>query len=536
MRILSLLLALPLANKTIIGYGFVLVAVGVAIILASSVFTMLLPSLLPNQQSAFATFPGENGLIAFSGTTDGPTPAGIYVINSDGTSQTRINAEKGYGSGSIAPAWSPDGSKIAFTRYDEFGTVSNVNVMNYDGNNQIALTNYPIDSHIYNIMGSWSPDGSKIAFTSTRVGAQSDIYVMNAADGGQVQRLTTNTSEDQYPDWSPDGSKIVFESNRDGNFEIYLMNPEGTSQTRLTNTNEHEDLPSWSPDGSKMVFQSGPNPDIYIMNADTTGRKQLTSMGAEHPAWSPQGDKIAFRRDREIYVMDAADGSNQVRLTGEQLINEALPDWGTQTALPPPEEDTTPPVLTVPEDMVVEATSEQGAEVTYTVTAQDDVDGNATLEEDGTTVTQDNVGGDIDISCEPASGTTFPIGNTTVQCSATDEASNTGTESFTVTVNPPSPSPPTPTPKQIIDRLISTVENLDDNVPQSVKTSLIAALKQVSNILSDNNPNNDESACSRFGAFINQINANERRDTLTADQADELRTQAEEIRDLFLGC
>jgi HYR domain len=77
----------------------------------------------------------------------------------------------------------------------------------------------------------------------------------------------------------------------------------------------------------------------------------------------------------------------------------------------------------------------------------------------------------------------FPVGDTEVECSATDEAGNTGTASFTVTVNPP-PSPPSPPPlKQAIDKLISTIQNLDDNVPQSVKTSLTAALKQVSNIL-----------------------------------------------------
>jgi hypothetical protein len=63
-------------------------------------------------------------------------------------------------------------------------------------------------------------------------------------------------------------------------------------------------------------------------------------------------------------------------------------------------------------------------------------------------------------------------------------------------------------------------------------------LKQVSNILTDDNPNNDESAaCGRFDTFINQVNAAERRDRLTAEQADDLRTQAEDIRDvLLLGC
>jgi hypothetical protein len=129
----------------------------------------------------------------------------------------------------------------------------------------------------------------------------------------------------------------------------------------------------------------------------------------------------------------------------------------------------------------------------------------------------------------------FPIGDTEVECSATDEAGNTATASFIVTVNPP-PSPPPPL-KQAIDELISTIQNLDDdNVPQSVKTSLTAALKQVSNILSDDNPNNDKAGCGKLGAFINQVNANERRGgTLTPNQADDLRTQAEDIRDA-LNC
>jgi Ca2+-binding RTX toxin-like protein len=108
-----------------------------------------------------------------------------------------------------------------------------------------------------------------------------------------------------------------------------------------------------------------------------------------------------------------------------------------EVVTPPPQEeqDTTPPTLTVPEDITAEATSPDGAVVRFEVTAEDNVDGAATLEEDdGTTVTQDDVGGDITISCDPPSGSTFPIGSTEVVCTATDEAGNTGTASFTVTV------------------------------------------------------------------------------------------------------
>jgi hypothetical protein len=294
-----------------------------------------------------------------------------------------------------------------------------------------------------------------------------------------------------------ENGKIAFSSQRDGDYyEIYVMDADGSNPTRLTNNASLDSYPSWSPDGTKIAFFS-----------------------ARHGGGAFQ-----------IYVMDA-DGSGQKNISNN-LANDYFPDWGTASAAEPPEEDTTPPTLTVPEDIVVEATGEQGAEVTYTVTAEDNVDGSATLEEDGTTVTQDDIGGDIDISCEPASGTTFPIGDTEVECSATDEAGNTGTASFTVTVNPPSPLTPA---QEVIDELISTIQNLDDNVPQGVKTSLIAVLNEVLNILNDNNPDNDESACGTLDAFINQVNANETSDTLTADDADELSTQGEDIRNA-LNC
>jgi Ca2+-binding RTX toxin-like protein len=105
---------------------------------------------------------------------------------------------------------------------------------------------------------------------------------------------------------------------------------------------------------------------------------------------------------------------------------------------PPPEEDTTPPTLTVPEDIVFEATSAEGAQVTFTVTAEDNVGGTATLDENNMLI-QDNIGGSIIISCDPPSGSTFPIGETIVQCTATDEAGNTATASFTVTVQDTTP-------------------------------------------------------------------------------------------------
>jgi Tol biopolymer transport system component len=116
-------------------------------------------------------------------------------------------------------------------------------------------------------------ENGKIAFMSTRDGNW-EIYVMNA-DGTNPTRLTNNDDLDQDPDWSPDGEKIVFISDRDGNTEIYVMNADGTGQTRLTNTRSFELAPVWSPDGTKIAFIRDNN--IIVMNADGTGQTRLTN-------------------------------------------------------------------------------------------------------------------------------------------------------------------------------------------------------------------------------------------------------------------
>jgi hypothetical protein len=90
---------------------------------------------------------------------------------------------------------------------------------------------------------AWAQAG-RIAFASNRDG-NFEIYVMNA-DGSGVTRLTNNPAND-WPSWSPDGKRIAFDSNRDGNFEIYVMNADGSGQTNLTNNQAEDWGPSWSP-------------------------------------------------------------------------------------------------------------------------------------------------------------------------------------------------------------------------------------------------------------------------------------------------
>lgn len=98
--------------------------------------------------------------------------------------------------------------------------------------------------------------------------------------------------------------------------------------------------------------------------------------------------------------------------------------------------------------------------------------------------------------------------------------------SYTVECPQPMPS----TPAEATTELISDIESLGDDVPQGTKTSIAAPLKEASDILTDDNPNNDKSACGKLDASIRQIDASERRGTLTEEQANNLRTQATDIR------
>ncbi len=120
---------------------------------------------------------------------------------------------------------------------------------------------------------AWSPDGTRIAFAFNRDGRYyRSIYVMNA-DGSGVERLTNNSAHDVGPAWFPDGARIAFASDRDGNgSDIYVMDADGSGVKRLTNNSAYDWDPAWSPDGARIAFASdrdGNWADIYVMRVAT---------------------------------------------------------------------------------------------------------------------------------------------------------------------------------------------------------------------------------------------------------------------------
>jgi TolB protein len=175
-----------------------------------------------------------------------------------------------------------------------------------------------------------TPTG-RIAFQSERDG-NFEIYIINA-DGTLLSRLTNDPAVDVFPAWSPNGNQLVFTSDRNGNPDIYLVNADGTGLKQITKDPAADALPAWSPDGKGIAFTSNRtgNDEIFLMNVDGTGLKQITNNPAmdAFPAWSPDGARIAFTSDRdvnlEIYAMNM-DGSDLRRLTNDPA-KDANPIW-----------------------------------------------------------------------------------------------------------------------------------------------------------------------------------------------------------------
>lgn len=168
----------------------------------------------------------------------------------------------------------------------------------------------------------------QIAFFTGRDG-NFEVYVMDV-DGSRQKNLTNHPSSDLRPAVSPDGTRILFDTNRTGDFEVFVMKADGTNQTNLTLSAANEGSPSWSPDGKRIAFVSGTgNGDIYRMNADGSNLINLTNSPSNEtlPAWSPRGGRIAFARDGSIFIMNG-DGSNQVNLTpGTVMDFYQSPSW-----------------------------------------------------------------------------------------------------------------------------------------------------------------------------------------------------------------
>jgi len=268
-------------------------------------------------------------------------PLSICVVNSDGSGVFQLTDDGG--GDDWSPAWSPDGSGIAFV--SDRDELDSIYLINPDGSGLRRITDYvsveegPV----------WSPDGSRMAFTSNGVlERQRDIFVIYA-DGTGLSQITDDGFTEEGLTWSPDGTKIAFAASRDGRDDavhIFTVNTDGSDVTQITDRPGYHSEPTWSPDGNRIAFISG-GEDIWglsVMNSDGSEpallypsilNDQLTSWSnVESPAWSPDGKTIAFAAqpwnggsspDLELYMINS-DGSRLKRLT-YRAGDDSNPTW-----------------------------------------------------------------------------------------------------------------------------------------------------------------------------------------------------------------
>jgi tol-pal system beta propeller repeat protein TolB len=261
----------------------------------------------------------------------------LFVANLDSGRVRRLRRDDG----AVWPSWSPDASEVVYEQADsqrrcDKPACAEIWRINARGKHARRLTSLSRRSE----SPDWSRTG-KIVYVrwfGLDDGIETDIYTIES-NGGGVRRLTDTRGEDNDPAWSPDGQRIAFSSDRGKNFEIYLMNADGSDQQRLTNTADADEYgAAWSPDGTQIAFwRRGGGADgdaIVVANADGTGERTLTGRreSAISPAWSPDGQRIAYVKDTDdldgadIWVM-RADGREKRKLIDGPFSEPSKLDW-----------------------------------------------------------------------------------------------------------------------------------------------------------------------------------------------------------------
>jgi TolB protein len=240
--------------------------------------------------------------IAFTGTGCGGCGPAIYVL------ELREMRARRLASGS-QPAWSRRGW-IAFVRRGADG-VDRLYLMRQSGRNMHAL----FRTEASGSQPSWSPDGSKIAFVRLVGDPQHgnpQIFVANTDGTGATDLAQDPSAVENAPAWSPDGKRIAFSTfGPHGHWELDVMRADGTDNRRLVALSGNVSGPSWSPEGERLVVMSDVTrqpgfPSLYIVQADESGLVRLTNASTEDfsPAWSPDGERIAFARRRLVRTVD----------------------------------------------------------------------------------------------------------------------------------------------------------------------------------------------------------------------------------------
>jgi TolB protein len=246
----------------------------------------------------------------------------LQVADSDGYNPQTVVASN---EPLISPAWSPDGSKLAYVSFEKKKPI--IYVQSLTSGSREVLANYKGN----NSAPAWSPDGSKLAIVLT-YGSNSQIYTIDAGGGG-LKQITKSNAIDTEPAFSPDGSHIYFSSDRGGKPQIYKVAASGGEPSRVTFEGGYNVSPRFSPDGKSLAYIRNDGGRFRVALQDlASGQVQLLSEGSqdESPSFAPNGRVILYAtkvRGRGTLAAVSSDGKVRQRLNESSGGDVREPAW-----------------------------------------------------------------------------------------------------------------------------------------------------------------------------------------------------------------